>query len=81
MKSGVITCFECDSGVYDIVCQDFETVVNVNGNVETILVPNTKQFVCNKCGDVCIDSDGSDNIEEFRKEYIKKIMKEKDENV
>lgn len=71
MKAKKIFCFECDSGVYDIIYQDFETCVNINGNIEKIIVPNTKQLVCNNCEDICIDSEGSDHIENFRANFIK----------
>jgi len=71
MKDGKIFCFECNNGVYDIIYQDFETSVNVNGNIEKIIVLNTKQFICSHCGDICIDFEGSDHIENFRKNFIK----------
>lgn len=61
-----IPCWECDSGYYEVHFIDYERHL---GPSKTIIIPNTKILICNKCKDEIFDHEGMEHIDKYIEQY------------
>ena len=64
IKKDNFQCFDCETGFLEKQLKDYKTT---DGKGELLVVPNVPHYICDKCGESCLDSEASSMIEKARK--------------